>query len=133
MDAKEVNREAQAPAASGVERTRDQAVYRPDVDILETSNAVMVIADMPGVDQKSVAVTLEDDVLTIEGFLEPRVKDACQLVAQEYGVGNYERSFRMLSDIDASAVEAKVKNGVLRVVLPKSERARKRAIPVAGD
>jgi HSP20 family molecular chaperone IbpA len=131
MDAKETKKEAKA--AKDVERASDQVVYRPDVDIVETDAEVVVTADMPGVDEKSVSVTLEDEILAIEGKVEARGCDGHRLAVQEYGVGNFERNYRILSDVDASAIHAKVKNGVVRVVLPKSKKARRRVIPITAE
>ncbi len=131
MDVKEMKKEAKA--REGVERTRDQLVYSPDVDIVETEDDVIVIADIPGIDEKALNVTLEDEILFMQGNIEPRPLDEYKLAAREYGVGNYERRFRILSDVDSAAIQAKVKNGVLRVVLPKSKKARRHVIPIVAE
>lgn len=133
MDTKDVMKR-RAADLSDVERADDRVVYSPDVDIMENEKEIVLIADMPGVDEKSVNVTLEDDVLRLEGCVARRSGGSgYRAELLEYGVGNYERSFKILSDVDRSAVEAKVGNGVLRVVLPKSQKARRHVVSVAAE
>ncbi len=119
---------AQAPA--GAEHTRDRKVFIPPVDIVESPDAIILTADMPGVDDKNVSVTLEKGVLSVLGEIEPAsVKDR-KLAYAEYEIGDYERAFTLSDEIDQDRIEATVKNGVLRLVLPKTETARTRRIPV---
>ncbi len=119
---------AQAPA--GAEHTRDRKVFIPPVDIVESKDAIILTADMPGVDEKNVSVTLEKGVLSVLGEVEPAsVKDR-KLAYAEYEIGDYERAFTLSDEIDQDRIEATVKNGILRLVLPKTEAARARRIPV---
>ena len=119
---------AQAPA--GAEHTRDRKVFIPPVDIVESPDAIILTADMPGVDEKNVSVTLEKGVLSVLGEIEPAsVKDR-KLAYAEYEIGDYERAFTLSDEIDQDRIEATVKNGILRLVLPKTEAARARRIPV---
>jgi len=119
---------AQAPA--GAEHTRDRKVFIPPVDIVESPDAIILTADMPGVDDKNVSVTLEKGVLSVLGEIEPAsVKDR-KLAYAEYEIGDYERAFTLSDEIDQDRIEATVKNGILRLVLPKTEAARARRIPV---
>lgn len=119
---------AQAPA--GAEHTRDRKVFIPPVDIVESPDAIILTADMPGVDEKNVSVTLEKGVLSVLGEIEPAsVKDR-KLAYAEYEIGDYERAFTLSDEIDQDRIEATVKNGILRLVLPKTETARARRIPV---
>jgi len=119
---------AQAPA--GAEHTRDRKVFIPPVDIVESKDAIILTADMPGVDEKNVSVTLEKGVLSVLGEVEPAsVKDR-KLAYAEYEIGDYERAFTLSDEIDQDRIEATVKNGILRLVLPKTETARARRIPV---
>jgi len=113
-----------------VERTRSTKVYTPDVDILEKDDSILVLADMPGVDQSSVDITLEKDVLSIYARVEPELPEKHQLTHAEYGVGDYQRSFTISNEIDRDKIEATVKNGVLRLVLPKSKAVQTRKIAV---
>ncbi|NLI41922.1 MAG: Spore protein SP21 [Syntrophaceae bacterium PtaB.Bin038] len=119
---------AQSPA--GVEHTRDRKIFIPPVDIVESKDAILLTADMPGVDEKNVHVTLEKSVLTVLGEIEPvSVKDR-KLAYEEYEIGDFERSFTLSDEIDPDRIEATLKNGVLRLVLPKTEAARAKKIPV---
>ena len=113
-----------------VERTRSTTVYTPDVDILEKDDAIIVFADIPGADQSSVDITLEKDVLSIYARVEPELPEKHQLLHAEYGVGDYQRSFTLSDEIERDKIEARVKNGVLRLVLPKAKTAQTRKIAV---
>lgn len=114
----------------GVERTRTGRVYTPPVDIYETPEALVLVADMPGVDEKAVDVTLEKNVLTIYGHIEPQLPDGHTLSYREYGIGDYQRSFTISNEIDWEHIEGTVKNGVLRLTLPKAGPAQTKKISI---
>lgn len=105
-------------------------VYRPLVDILDAPQKVVLVVDVPGVDENSIDVTLEKNMLTIRGQVAPQSFEGYKLVHSEYGVGNYERVFIVSEQIDRNGIEATVKNGVLRVTLPKSQKAGAQKISV---
>ncbi len=113
-----------------VEQTRDMPVYIPDTDIYETDNAVVVVADMPGVDDKHVDVDLEQRVLTITGTVEPEKWEGYELAAHGYRSGNYRRSFTLSNDVDVDGISARIKDGVLRIRLPKAKELQPRKIQV---
>ena len=115
-----------------VERTRPGRVYTPAVDIYETPDAVVLVADMPGVDQQSVDVTLDKGVLTIYGRVEPWQPEGHSLRYAEYGIGDYQRSFTISNEIAWDKIEGTVKDGVLRLTLPKAGPAQTKKIPVKG-
>lgn len=117
----------------GIERTRAKKLYTPQVDIIEGEDRLYLVADMPGVDEKSVDITLEKDVLTIYGTVEPEIPENHRLVSSEYGIGDYQRSFTVSDEIDRERIEATVRNGVLRLTLPKAEAAKTRKIPVKAQ
>lgn len=117
----------------GIERTRSKKLYTPPVDIIEGKESLFLIADMPGVDENSVDITLEKNVLTIYGTVEPEIPEKHRLVSAEYGIGDYQRSFTLSDEIDREKIEASVKNGVLRLTLPKAEVAKTRKIPVRAQ
>ncbi len=123
-------KEIQEREQAQVERTRSTTVYTPDVDILEKEESIVVLADMPGADEKSVDITLEKDVLSIYARVEPEIPEKHQLLHAEYGVGDYQRSFTISDEIDRDKIEARVKNGVLRLVLPKAQAAKTRKIAI---
>jgi HSP20 family protein len=112
------------------ERTRDQQVYTPRADIYETEDAIIVLTDMPGVDEKSVDITIEKNVLTINAYVEPEQPEDYRCTYAEYGIGDYERSFILSNQVDREGIEAAVKDGVLRLSLPKSKETKTRKITV---
>lgn len=117
-------------SVEGAERTRARRCYVPRVDIYETDDDIFVVADMPGVDENSVDITLEKHVLTINGFVEPDQAENYSLAYAEYEVGDYERSFTLSDEIDQDKIEASVRDGVLRVKLPKAGPARAKKIAI---
>ena len=111
---------------SEAERTRAKPAFIPRVDIYETNDAVALIADMPGVDENSVDITLEKNVLTINGYIEPERPEGYSLAYAEYRVGDYQRSFNISNEIDQENIEATMKDGVLHLHLPKAEPTTKK-------
>ncbi len=131
-DTKKELQKKEASLEKGVERTRETRVYTPAVDIIEKSNDIVILADMPGVDENSVDVTIEKDLLTIYGKIEPEIPANHKLVISEYGIGDYQRTFTLSSEIDKAHIQATVSDGVLRLVLPKAEKEKTRKIPVTA-
>lgn len=115
---------------AGAERTRDRLAFVPRADIYETNEGITVLADMPGVDESTVDITLESNVLTIRGYVDPVEPEGRSLAFSEYRVGDYERAFSLSDQIDQDAIDALVKDGVLRLYLPKITEARKRNIAI---
>ncbi|OPY04151.1 MAG: Spore protein SP21 [Syntrophorhabdus sp. PtaB.Bin184] len=120
----------EAAEADLVERTRAAKIYNPDVDIIEGKDRIVVIADMPGVSENSVEVTLDDNVLTIYGRVDWKLPEKMKLTHAEYGVGDYQRIFTISGEINRESIEARVKNGVLRLVMPKNDVPKMRKIAV---
>lgn len=112
------------------ERTRSRRVYVPKVDIYETKDAIVLVADMPGVDEKSIDITLEKNVLTVTGAVEPEVYKEHSITYSEYDTGDYERAFTISDEVDRSKIEASVKQGVLRVTLLKAEPVKAKKIAI---
>lgn len=117
-----------------VERTRECQCFIPRADIYETEDMIVVVTDMPGVDEKSVDVTLEKNILTINGYVNINEPEGYSLAWAEYEVGDYQRNFRISNEIDQGKIEATIKDGVLRLQLPKVEQAKLKKIAVkSGD
>jgi len=112
------------------EGTRPGPVFRPDVDILERSDAFVVYADLPGVDDQSIDVRLEKGTLSLDARLAVLPEPNWSPLHTEYRYGSYHREFRISEGIDASGVSASMRNGVLELTLPKSEERQPRSIPV---
>jgi len=114
------------------EVTRAGRTYMPGVDIYETPDALHLWADMPGVDEQSLNVHLDNGVLTIEGQVDVKEYEELQPVYTEYNVGNYVRRFTLSSDVDSERITARMRNGVLELDIPKAERAKPRRISVTS-
>ena len=98
-------------------------VFVPQVDIVESESQIVLVADLPGVDQQGLDVSLEKNVLTIRGTVASQAPEGYQLAYSEYEVGNFERAFTVSNDIDRQGIEAVVKDGVLKLTLPKAKHA----------
>ena len=112
------------------ETTRPGTYFQPAVDIFETKDELVLVADMPGVPPDGVDVGLEGDELSIEGRVRSGEYDGLKPLYVEYGVGGYYRRFTLGEMIDREGIKAQMKNGVLVLRLPKAERARARRITV---
>lgn len=123
-------REEQPTATALAERTRMGPTYRPNVDIIERPDELLVIADLPGVTAESIDVQCEQGGLTLEAHVEPRQAPDTNYVLREYGIGAYRRMFRLSEAIDANRISAEVSNGVLTLHLPKAESAKPKQIKV---
>ena len=107
------------------EATIPARVFVPATDIFETDEALTVILEMPGVDKDKVDVKVENDVLKIEGWIDFSRYEGFQPVYTEYNIGNYARK------IDQDRISAELRDGVMTLVLPKSEKAKPRKIAVS--
>jgi HSP20 family protein len=121
---------AEQPALA--ERTRDGYCFRPNVDIVEQNDELLVVADVPGAKSDTIDVKFEDGTLEIEAAVEPRQSDGRGCLLHEYNVGDYYRSFQVSEAIDASKISAQYADGVLTLRLPKAEAVKPRKIAVAA-
>jgi len=115
------------------EQTRPGPVYSPAVDIFEHETAITVLADMPGVKAQDLEIDLRENVLTLTGRVSSSEMEAPSYVLREYEPGTFIRQFSLGSAIEQSKIDAKLKDGVLRLELPKAEKARPRQIAVRAD
>jgi HSP20 family protein len=129
-ETREIATKEKQQLAKPQEQTRPGRYYVPDVNIYEFDESLKLWADMPGVKEKDVNVTLKDGVLTIVGQVATDMYAGLRPMYTEYNVGNYHREFVLNEDIDESKIRATLRNGVLEVELPKKEKARPRQIEV---
>jgi HSP20 family protein len=122
-------REVTTPA----EATRPGVLLTPPVDIFEDPNAITVLADMPGVRSGDLTIDLHEGVLTITGHAQVTENAHEVPVLHEYPAGTFQRSFTLSEAIDQGKLEAVLKNGVLRLRLPKVERAKPRQIAIQTE
>lgn len=119
-------REVPAPA----ERTRPGPTFTPVVDIFETDREITLVADIPGVKADSLHIDVRDNVLTLAGEVEAPEGQGEVDVLREYDTGKYLREFTLSEMIDQSKIEAELKEGVLRLTLPKVEAVSPRKVKV---
>ncbi|MBM4315660.1 MAG: Hsp20/alpha crystallin family protein [Deltaproteobacteria bacterium] len=123
------------PARNPVEteRTRNRRVYVPKADIIETADSMVLYADMPGADEKSVDVTIEKNILTISAAVTPAEAEGRSMFYAEYDIGDYERAFTISDEVDRDRIDAVVRNGVLKLTLHKVPQAEARKITVRTE
>lgn len=100
----------------------------PPVDIYETSDGLVVVADLPGVPRDGLDIRVEDDILTIQG--RPTVEAQGEEVYREYVLKDFFRQFELTDTVDQEGISANLQHGVLTLTLPKAEKAKPRRIPV---
>ncbi|MBA4395760.1 MAG: heat-shock protein Hsp20 [Desulfobacca sp.] len=127
---KELQAKKKTEVQSGAEQTRPGLVFTPAVDIFETEKELILLADMPRVKPNDISIDLKDNTLTIAGNVDsPKKRDEVDIF-MEFRTGNYFRQFTLSEMIDQSKIEARMKDGVLKLVLPKVEKAAPRKIIV---
>ena len=131
MDGKDIQVQDKKEVESSGEMTREGAFFVPNVDIFEDENQLVLLADMPGVDKDGLDIHLEEGQLRIHGKVSGDVPG--EYVISEYSVGDYTRTFTLSNVIDQEKIQASIKNGVLRVVLPKSDVSKPRKIAVKSE
>jgi HSP20 family protein len=109
------------------------ATLAPRIDFTETDAEFRIAAELPGLEEKDIEVSLEDGLLTIRGerAAEERT-EAAGVRHFETGRGKFARSLRLPAEVDADAVRAMYRNGILTVTLPKAPEAQPRNIPVTA-
>jgi HSP20 family molecular chaperone IbpA len=117
------NGAANGQAAAGARREA-----APRVDVVENEGAFTLVADMPGVDDTSVEVTLEQRVLTIRGCADVPAPEGASGAYAEFRGTDYVRAFHVTDEVDASKITAVIKDGVLRVSVPKAVPAQKKIV-----
>jgi HSP20 family protein len=114
------------------EATRGGIYYTPRVDIYDTPDEVVLQCDLPGVKPQDVDVRFEKGELSLYGKVQPRQTPA-EYLDQEYGVGDFYRSFTIASEINAEKISADYRDGVLTIHLPKQERVKPKRIAVQAN
>jgi HSP20 family protein len=122
-----------AEVAHPMEQTRPGLVFAPDVDIFETEKEMIVLADMPGVKSDNLTIDLREAVLTLDGEVKSSEGKGEVEIFREYRTGKYYRQFYLSEVIDQAKIEAEMKDGVLRLKLPKVEAAKPRKISVKAS
>jgi len=123
----------ETPTREVVEEKAPRRIYTPPADVFETAETIEVVTDMPGVDESSLEITLERNVLTLDGHTAVSDPQGVTPTYSEYEAGNYHRAFTLSDEIARDGIKATMKNGVLHLSLPKAGPAKARRIEVHGE
>ncbi len=123
MNTQELKREPRVSNASA------QPIV-PPVDIFEDAEGILLRADLPGVSKENLSIAVDGETLTVEGTVALGEAAGLQPIYSEIRVANYRRSFVLGRDLDASRIEAALRDGVLTLRVPKTEQAKPRRIEV---
>ena len=111
------------------EHTRMPERYLPPpVDIYETEEGLVLLADLPGVSPNDLKIRLEDNILTIQA--SPKHLVEAEPLEREFELFNFFRQFQLSDEVDQERIAATLNHGVLRLSLPRAEKAKPREIPV---
>lgn len=125
-------RDKQEVTVGATETTSDKPMFSPVVDIWETETGLMLVADMPGVASADLSLDLQDNTLTISGRVA-QPPEGRRTLLREYEVGDFYRQFSLAENINQSAITASLKDGVLKLDLPRVAPAQPRKIEIKTD
>ncbi len=118
---------------AGAEDQRSECCFKPAVDIIERSDELVIVADLPGTSGENVNVEFEDGALTLRATIGQRQGEGTAYRQHEYRVGDYRRTFQIGDAIDADRIAAEYADGVLTLHLPKRESLKSRRIEVRTE
>jgi HSP20 family molecular chaperone IbpA len=124
-------REPQARSGDGQDPARPFVV--PPVDVYEDASGITLLADLPGVSRDRLTVRVDGESLVLEATAATAQPEGMQLIYGEAQFPSYRREFTLSRELDASRIEASLKDGVLRLAIPKLEEAKPRRIEVRVD
>ena len=110
--------------------TQDRPTYRPQTDVYELEDRFVLVADVPGAGEGDIDLTIEKDVLTVYAKVAEPTFENFEPRWRGYGVGDWKRSFRLTELVDRDGIDAAIKDGVLRVTLPKAKESLRKSIQV---
>lgn len=118
------------PVASTAESSQSLRMLLPKADIYESEDAFMLIVDLPGVSEQDINVNVDNNTLTIEAKASKEDLEGFELVYTEFAVANYKRQFHISDAIETDSISADLKDGTLRLTLPKHAVHKPRTIKV---
>ena len=127
---KELKVREKQEVTSPAEQTTPGLVFTPAVDIFETEKEITLLADMPGVKADDLTIDLRDNTLTLSADIAPIDEPDEESILMEYETGRYYRQFTLGEMINQENIDAKLNDGVLRLTLPKVEKATPKKINV---
>lgn len=122
--------DGRAPERVADEQARNQPFVVPPVDVFEDESGITLLADVPGVSRDRLGVRVDGDSLTLEATAATAQPEGMQLVYGEAQYPSYRRQFTLSRELDTSRIEASLKDGVLKLAIPKMEEAKPRRIEV---
>ncbi|MDB5796119.1 MAG: Hsp20/alpha crystallin family protein [Paucimonas sp.] len=122
--------QAQAGETGRAVREREVQAQLPAVDVIEDAAGITLLADLPGVPRDKLSLQVDAESLTIEGEVVLDVPEGMQSNHVELRVPRFRRSFTLSKELDSEKVAAELKNGVLRLRIPKAQHAQPRKIEV---
>ena len=131
-ESKEIQARDKQELAGPAEQTIPGPVFSPAVDIFETEKEITVLADLPGVNSNDLNIDLRDNVLSLAGGVTPWEDAEENDLMVEFEIGRYFRQFNLSEVIDQDRIDAQLNDGVLRLTLPKVEKAQPRKIAVTA-
>lgn len=132
-ETKALQAKEKAELTGTMEQIRPGIVFAPDVDIFETEKEITILADMPGVKSNNLSIDLRENILTLDGEVQAPEGSGEMDIFKEYRTGKYYRQFNLSEVIDQAKIEAEMKEGVLRLKLPKVEAVKPRKISVKAS
>ncbi|WP_082536659.1 MULTISPECIES: Hsp20/alpha crystallin family protein [unclassified Roseateles] len=120
-----------APARNGADGESQRALT-PRVDVSEDDTGITLLADLPGVTREQLELRVEADTLLIEGNVDAAAPGGLEAVYAEVRLPRYRRSFTLSRELDPSRIEAQLKDGVLKLRIPKQAHAQPRRIEVSA-
>jgi len=131
-DKQELQVQQKREVDKGEEATTPTRAFMPTADIFETEDALTVVLEMPGVDREHIDIGIDNGVLTVEGQIDFDKYEGLQPIYSEYNIGPFRRSFRISNRVDQEKISAEMRDGVIKLVLPKAEEAKPRKIQVSS-
>ncbi len=130
MSEKELQKKEKQKIEAKSEVIKEDAFFTPDVDIYENDDGIILIADMPGTASDDVDIHVEGNELKIQGKVAAKAPGSPLI--EEYRSGDHSRLFALSDIIDQENIQASIKEGVLRVELPRAQGAKPRKIAVSA-
>lgn len=112
------------------ERPEEEQALLPRVDVFENRDGILLVADMPGVPKDKLELRVDNDTLVIEGEIAPDTPENMEAVYAEVRLSRYRRAFSLSAELDTARIDAQLRDGVLKLRIPKHAYAQPRKIEV---
>ena len=128
-----MNQKSCVPPTEAVPKTATQSLsFSPRIEINASQDGEVLYVELPGVKRENLELTIEDEVLVLRGTVA-QDDEAKRWIRREYGVGSFERRFRLGSELDTDALRAKLENGVLALSLPRKADSQPKRIEINAN